>query len=164
MDLKQKLKQDLNTALKEKKELDLSTLRLLNAAIINKEKEKRFKLSKDKPELKEEELVKESQLDDDEIIEVISSEIKKRKETIPEYEKGNRMDLAEKEKKEAEILAKYLPEQMSEEEMKKLVEQIIAKVGASSVKDMGKVMKELSAEIKGKADMSLVSQIVKESL
>lgn len=164
MDLKQKLKQDLNTALKEKKEIDLSTLRLLNAAIISREKEKRFKLSKDKPELKEEELVKESQLNDDEIIEVISSEIKKRKETIPEYEKGNRLDLAEKEKKEAEILARYLPEQMSEEEVKKIVEQIIAKVGASSIKDMGKVMKEVSAELKGKADMSLVSQIVKESL
>lgn len=164
MNLKQKIKQDLYSSLKEKKELELSTLRMLSAAIINKEKEKRFKLSKEKPELKEVELEKESQLNDEEITEVISSEIKKRKEAIIEYKKGNRLDLAEKEKKEKEVLEKYLPAQMSEEEIKKIVEKIITKVGASSIKDMGKVMKELSAVVRGKADMTLVSKIVRELL
>ena len=110
--LKEKILQNLNAALKEKKELEVSVLRLINAAIFNKEKEKRYKLSKEKPELKEEELEKESELTDEKVIDVISSEIKKRKESILEFEKGKRMDLVEKEKAEMEVLQKYLPKEV----------------------------------------------------
>jgi len=164
--LKEKIRENLNSSLKEKKELATSVLRLINAAILNKEKEKRYKISKEKPagEIKEEELEKESQLTDEEIIDVISSEIKKRKESIVLFEKGGRQDLADKEKKEAEILGKYLPEQLSEEEVKKIVEETVKKVGAKEIKDMGKVMAELMPKIKGKADGFLVSKIVKELL
>jgi len=110
--LKEKIQEDLNSALKEKKELEVSVLRLLLSAIFNKEKEKRYKLSKEKPELKEEELEKESELTDEKVIDVISSEIKKRKESILEFEKGKRMDLVEKEKAEMEVLQKYLPKEV----------------------------------------------------
>jgi len=162
--LQEKIRGNLNAALKEKRELETSVLRLVNAAILNKEKEKRYKLSKEKPELKEEELEKESQLTDEEVIDVISSEIKKRKEAIVLFEKGGRQDLVEKETKEKEILEKYLPEQLSEEEVKKLVNEAIAKTGAKEIKDMGRVMAELIPQVKGKADSSLVSKIVKETL
>ena len=107
---------------------------------------------------------KESKLVDEEIINIISTEIKKRKEAAELYEKGDRKELANKEKKELVILQKYLPEQISEEEIKKLAKEAIAKTGATSQKDMGKVMGALSPQIKGKADGSLVSQIVKELL
>jgi len=164
MSLKEQIQQDLNSAIKGKKKIEVSTLRMLNAQILNKEKEKRYKLSKEKPELTEEELEKESQLTDEEVIEVISSEIKKRKESILEFEKGERQDLVEKEKKEIEVLKKYLPEQLSEEEIKKLVKVAIETVEAKEPKDMGKVMAELMPQIKGKADGATVSKIVKELL
>lgn len=164
MSLKQKIQQTLKTAQKEKKEIEISTLRMLRAAILNKEKEKRYKLSKEKPELKEEELEKESQLTDEEVIEVVSSEVKKRKEAILGFEKGERKDLAEKEKKELEILKKYLPEQLPEEEIKKLAREAIEKIGATEIKDMGKVMSELMPRVKGKAEGDQVSKIVKELL
>jgi len=162
--LKEKIQQELNESIKKKEELKLSVLRMVSAAVLNKEKEKRYKLSKEKPDLKEEELTKESQLADEEIIEVISTEIKKRKEAAADYEKGGREELAEKEKKEIEILQKYLPEQLSEEEIKKLVKVAIEKTGAKEPKDMGKVMAELTPYTKGKADGSLVSKVVKDSL
>jgi len=162
MPLKEKITQDLNSALKERKETELSVLRLLISAICNKEKEKRFKASKTKPEMDERNLIKESQLADEEIIDVISSEIKKRKEAAALFEQGKRQDLAQKEKKEAEILQKYLPEQLSEQEIKKLAKEAIAKTQAREQKDMGRVMAELMPKIKGKADNSLVSKIVKE--
>lgn len=166
--LKEQIQNAINQAMKESNELICSTLRMLSAAIISKEKEKRYKVSKQKPGLNEEGLIKESQLADEEIIEVISSEIKKRKDAIALYEKGNRQELADKEKKEIEILQKYLPEQLSEEEIKKLVKEAITKVGGPKgypeIKDMGKVMVELMSKVKGKADNSLVSKIVKESL
>jgi len=162
--LKQKIQQDLTAALKEKKELELSVLRMLNAAIINKEKEKRYKISKVKTELGEEELEKESGLSEDEVLEIIFSEIKKRKEAALLFEKGKRMDLSEKERAEAKILEKYLPEQLSEEEIKKLAKEAIGKTGAAEIKDMGKVMAELMPKLKGRADGSLVSKVVKEIL
>ena len=162
--LKQKIQQDLTAALKEKKELELSVLRMLQGAIINKEKEKRYKTSKIKTELGEEELEKESGLSEDEVLEAISFEIKKRKEAALLFEKGKRMDLSEKEKEEAKILEKYLPEQLSEEEIKKLAKEAIEKTGATEIKDMGKVMAELMPKIKGKADGSLVSKIIRELL
>jgi len=164
MVLKTQIQEDLTSALKEKREIELSTLRMVLTAISNKETEKRTKIWKEKPGLAAEELEKESILTDEETIEVISSEIKKRKEAVLEFEKGQRMDLAGKEKKEIEILEKYLPEQLSEEEIKKIVQEAIEKVGAKDIKDMGKVMAELMPKIKGKADGALVSKIVKELL
>lgn len=162
--LKETIRHDLNSALKEKKELELSVLRLISAAILNKEKEKRYKISKEKPDAKEADLEKESQLQDEEILDVIASEVKKRKESIELFEKGGRKDLAGKEAKEKEILQKYLPEQMSEEQIKKLVEAAVAQASAKEIRDMGKVMAILTPQIKGKADMGQVSKIVKETL
>jgi uncharacterized protein YqeY len=144
--------------MKEKKEREVSTLRLLKAAIFDREKEKRYKISKEKEELKEEELEKESQLSDEEIIEVIHSEIKKRKEAILEFEKGKREDLVKKEKEEIEILKNYLPEQLSEKEIENLAKEIIEKVGLN----FGMVMKEIMPKVKGRAEGALVSKIVKE--
>jgi uncharacterized protein YqeY len=164
MELKKKILEEINKAIKERKELEISTLRQLSAAILNKEKEKRFELNKEKPDLSETDLEKESQLTDEEVVEVVSSEAKKRKESILEFEKGKREELAEKEKGELEILQKYLPEQLSEEEIKGMVKEAVGKVGAKDLKDMGKVMAELMPWIKGKADGNLVSKIVRESL
>jgi uncharacterized protein YqeY len=164
MNLKEKIQGNLNSALKGKEKIETSTLRMLNAQILNKEKEKRYKLSKDEPGLKEEELVEKSELTDEEVIQVVSSEIKKRKESILEFEKGERQDLVEQEKKEIEVLKKYLPEQLSEEEIKKLVKEAIEKTGVKEIKDMGKIMAELMPQIKGKADGTTVSKIVKELL
>lgn len=162
--IKGKIQKDLREAVKKKEELPSLVLRSLLATILNKEKEKRYALSKGEPELAEEELGKESELTDEEVMGVISSEVKKRKEAILEFEKGERLDLAGKEKKEMEILEKYLPEQLSEEEIKKLAEEIIKKVGAKEPKDMGKVMQELMPKIKGRAEGATVSKIVREQL
>lgn len=165
MSLKERILQDLNIVIKEGKELETLVLRQLSAAILNKEKEKRFKLTKEKPDISEKDLEKESQLGaDEEIVEVISSEAKKRKEAILEFGKGERQDLVEKEKKELEILQKYLPEQLSEEEIKKLAKEAIEKVEAKETKDIGKVMAELMPQVKGKADGNQVGKIVKELL
>jgi len=164
MILKTKIQKDLNQAVKKKEEVRSLVLRSLLAAILNKEKEKRYKLSKQKPELTEKDLEKESQLVDEEVIEVISSEVKKRKEAILEFEKGERTDLVEKEKKELEILQKYLPEQLSEEEIKKLAKEAIEKIGAKEPKDMGKVMAELMPQVKGRVEGAVVSRIVRELL
>jgi len=164
MTLKKQIKQNLEIALKGKKRVEVSTLRMLNAAILNKEKEKRYKISKEKPELKPEKLEEESQLIDGEIIQVLQSEIKKRKEAILEFEKGERQDLVNKEKAEMDILQKYMPEQLSEEEIKKIVKTAIEKVGAKEPRDMGKVMGELMPKVKGRADGGIVSRIVKELL
>jgi len=164
MSLKENIQQDLQSALKEKRDIEVSTLRMLSAAILNKEKEKRYKLSKEKPDLSEKELEKESGLTEEEIIEVISSEIKKRKEAISEFEKGERKDLADKEKKELQVLKKYLPEQLSEQEIEKLAKQVIEETGAQGLKDMGKAMGQLMPKVKGRADGGLVSKIVKQLL
>ena len=162
--LKQTIQSDLTQALKRGDEITCSTLRMLLAAILSKEKEKRYKISKEEPELTEKELAEKSFLTDEELIEVVSSEIKKRKEAILGFEKGERKELAEKEKSEMEILGKYLPEQLSEEEIERLVKDAIEEVGAGDIKDMGKVMAALMPKVKGKADGSMVSRIVKELL
>lgn len=162
--LKEKIEADFKKALLEGKGSELSTLRMLKNAIFNKEKEKRYNLSKEKPDFSEKELEKESGLNDEEVLGVISSEIKKRKEAIVLFEKGKRDDLVKKETEETEILTKYLPEQMSEQELRKEVQTIIEKTGAKGQKEMGKVMAQLMPRVKGKADGSLVSKIVKELL
>jgi uncharacterized protein YqeY len=155
MNLKEKIEEDFKKAMKEKKEREISTLRLLKDAIFKREKEKRYRLF---GKVKEEELEKESQLSDQEIIEVILSEIKKRKEAILGFEKGKREDLVKKEKEEMKILERYLPEQLSEKEIENLAKEIIGKVGPN----FGKVMKEMMAKVKGRAEGALVSKIVKE--
>jgi len=162
--LKQQIQNSIKEAMKAGDQVLVGTLRMVMAVIATKEKEKRYKISKDKPELKEEELVKESELADEQIVEVISSEIKKRKDAIVLYQQGNRPELAEKEQKEIEILIKYLPEQLSGEELKKLVEESITTTGAKEMRDMGKVMADLNPKIKGKADGGEVSKLVRELL
>jgi hypothetical protein len=169
--LKQNIKSNTIEALKLGDQFLVGTLRMLLASITTKEKEKRYKISKEKPKATEEILSKESELTDEQIIDVIASEIKKRKDAIVLYEKGNRPELADREKKEIEILKKYLPEQLSEDAIKKLVQESITKVkaemkdpSASSGQAMGKVMADLNPKVKGKADGGEVSKIVKELL
>ncbi|OGZ19202.1 MAG: hypothetical protein A2Z68_01960 [Candidatus Nealsonbacteria bacterium RBG_13_38_11] len=154
MSLKEEIQTKLNSAMKGNRAMEVSVLRQLLAALLNKEKEKRFKSKEEK----------EAQLTDEEVMESISFEAKKRRESIMEFEKGGRKDLADKEKEELTILSKYLPEQMSEQDIRKLVKEAIATTGVSESKDMGKVMQELMPQVKGKADGNLVSQIVKELL
>lgn len=154
MALKQQIQTAVNEAMKSGDSFVAGTLRMLLASVQTKEKDKKFK----------EKIEGEAQLSDQEIIDIISSEIKKRKDAIVLYEKGNRPELADKEKKEIEVLIKYLPEQLSADELKKLVEEAVAKTGAKEMKDMGKVMAELNPQIKGKADSGEVSKLVKEIL
>jgi hypothetical protein len=162
--LKEKIKSDLKEGLKARREIEVSTLRMVLASILNKEKEKRYKIFKEKPEFKETELEKESELTDEEIIQVLFSEQKKRKEAILEFGKGKRQDLVEKETKEMEILEKYLPEQPSEQELKKMAMEAISQAGAKELKDMGKVMANLMPKLKGKVQGGQVSEIVKSLL
>ena len=159
--LKQQIQNDLKEAMKNKDAFLLGVLRMAVTAIKNKELEKRTKLSKTEAIEKLDEM---SQLTDEEALAVMLSEAKKRKDTIEEFTKGGRKDLAEKEQKELEALKKYLPEQMGDEEIRKIVVGAIAQTGASDVKEMGKVMAAIMPQVKGKADGSLVNKIVKEEL
>jgi len=148
MNLKEKISSDLKNALREKKTVDLSVLRMLQSAIRNKEIEKK----------------KRDGLNDEEIIEVITSEIKKRKEAIEEYTKGQRQDLVDKEKSEFEVLMSYMPKQMEEIEIREEVKKAIQEVGAKTQGELGKVMKILMPRMKGKADGALVNKVVREEL
>jgi hypothetical protein len=152
--LKQQIQNDVTAALKGQDSFVAGTLRMVLAAVLTKEKDKKFK----------EKIEGDVVLSDDEIIEVITSEIKKRRDAIALYNQGNRPELAKKEEDEIKVLQKYLPEQLSQDEIKKLVEESIAKVGATQMKDMGKVMADLNPKVKGKAEGSEVSRIVKELL
>lgn len=147
--LAEKIQKDLKAALKAKRVLELSVLRMLITAIRNREIERK---KKDKG------------LSSEEIVEVISSEIKKRKEAIKEYKKGARGELAEKEEKEMEILAKYMPKQLSEDELRVKVKEVIKNLASSSSQDLGRVMGALMGEVKGKADGALVNKIVRQEL
>jgi len=145
--MKKQIQDDLKQAMKAGDSLKTGALRMLLAALTNKEKEKG-----------------QTELSDEGIQQVIATEAKKRKEAAEAFEKGGKREMAEQEKRELEILQAYLPEQMGEEEIRKLVKEAIAKTGALSPQDMGKVMAALMPQTKGKADGSLVSQIVKQSL
>jgi len=175
MTIKEKINRDLKVAIKEKELFKVNTLRQLLAVILNKEKEKKYKLSQSETEPLREDLKKKSFLEDEEIIEIIASEVKKRKEAISEFEKGRREgssqqflekvgNLIEKEEKEIKILQKYLPAPLSVEEIKNLAEKVIKQIGAEGLKDMGKVMKEIIPQTKGRAEGALVSKIVRELL
>ncbi len=160
--LKDKLQQDLKDALKSGNAQKRMTLGLVLSAIKGKELEKRSKLSKsggDPAKFDEQ-----SKLTDEEILDVFSSEIKKRKEAIEQYDKAGREELAQKEKEELAMLMEYMPEQMTEEQVREEVKKAISATGALGPKDMGKVIGAVMAKIKGKADGQVVSKLVKEEL
>jgi uncharacterized protein YqeY len=161
MDLRERIQKDLQEALKNSEKSRLSVLRLLRDAVTKKEKEKRAALS---AIIEEEERAKKSLLTDQEVLQLIVSSIKRSKEAILQFKQGERDDLAEKEKGEIEILNQYLPEQLGEDDIKKMVIEIIKETRANSLKDMGKVMGLLMPKIQGQADGGLVSRIVKELL
>ncbi|MBI2063139.1 MAG: GatB/YqeY domain-containing protein [Candidatus Yanofskybacteria bacterium] len=160
--MKQQLQNDLNMALKEKDQLKRLVLGMLMTAVKNKELMKRQQLSKTISDAGE--LEKQSQLMDEEIIGVIGSEVKKRKEAMEQFKTGGRDDLAQKEKSELDILLTYLPEQLSEDGIRAEVQKTISELGAAGIKDMGKVIGAVMAKLKGKADGGAVSKIVKELL
>ncbi len=162
MSLKTKIEENFINALRNQEELTLSTLRLLKTVILNKEKEKRYKITKTEKNIKEADLVKKSELTDEEIVDLIFSEIKKRKEAIILYRQGKREELAKKEADEIEILKKYLPEQISEGEIENLAKEAIKNIGAKSISDMGKVIKELMPKLKGKAEPQIITAIIKK--
>ena len=145
----EQIQNDLRESLKNKDEIKVSTLRLLIGAIKN------FAIEKESTSYIP---------TDEEILEVIRKEAKKRKESIEQFEAGGRNELVEKETKELQILESYLPAQMSEKEVEKIIEQKIQELGATSAAEIGKVMGTLSQELKGKADMGFVSSIVRKQL
>lgn len=140
------IESDLKDAIKSKNELLSSTLRMLKSDIMYE----KTKGTED--------------LTDEKIIEVLTRSAKRRREAITEYEKGGRNDLADKEKKELEIIMKYLPQQMSESEIASYIDKIIASMGTITKKDIGKVMGQVMKDLKGKADGQLVKQIVQNKL
>ena len=144
--LKEKLQNDMKEAMKAGDALRRMVLSLVLSAVKNKEIEKR------------------SELTDEEIIDAISSEVKKRKESIESYEKGGREELAQKERDELNVLMEYMPEQMSEDEIRTEAKKAIAETGAKEIKEMGKVLGVLMPNLKGRADGQTVSRIVKEEL
>ncbi len=146
MALKEQLDADLKAAMKEKATLKLSVVRMLKSAV----------------KYREIELMK--PLDDAGVQTVIGSEIKRRRDSVEQYRQGGREELAAKEEAEIAILQGYQPAQLSPDELGKLVDGVIARVGAQGPKDMGKVMKELVLEVAGKAEGKVVSEMVKAKL
>lgn len=146
MTLKEKLQEDLKTAMKNKDTVRLSVIRLAKAAVMNLE------------------IARGHQLSDEEVIEVLAKEVKQRNDSLVEFEKAGRKDLVENLQKEILIVQEYLPAPLSETEVRKLIEEVIAEVGASSKKDMNKVMPVLMPKVKGRADGKLVNQIVNSLL
>ncbi len=144
--MKERILNDLKTAMKNQDKEKLSVVRMIKGA------------------LQLEEINKKRDLTDDEIILVISKQIKTRKESITEFQKANRIDLIEQTEKEIEILNEYMPEQLSEDEVNNIVDQAFEIVNPQAMSDMGKIMKEITPKLSGKADMSMVSKIVKDKL
>lgn len=144
--MRDKIINDIMTAMKNKEKEKLSVLRMVKGAI------------------QLEEINKKKNLDDNEVISVISKQIKTRKESIVEFAKGNRQDLIEQTEKEIEILNEYMPEQLSEAEILLIINKAIEELKPQAISDMGKIMKEINPKLIGKADMSLVSRLVKEKL
>ena len=147
MSLKEQLFNDLKTAMKEKDAIKKEVVQIVRAGVLQIEKD-----------------TKVDNLDDAGVLGVISKEIKKLKDVLPDFEKGGRQDLVDAANKKIELLNAYLPEQMSEDEIKAVVDEAIKSVGAVSMKDMGKVMGMVSGKTKGRADNKLVSDIVKNAL
>ncbi len=145
--LEEDILSDYKEAMKSRDTLKSSALSFLRAAMINVALDKKKKL-----------------LDDEDVIVVIRKQIKQRQDSIEQFKKGNRLELAEKETKEMRILQAYLPKQLSADEVRRVVEEVAAAAGASGPKDMGKVMKEVMARVGSAADSKLVSDLVKEKL
>ena len=146
MSLKEQLLQDMKEAMKEKDTIRKNTVQLVRSGILQIEKDKQI------------------ELDDEGILDVIAKELKKRRDTIPDFEKSGRTDLLEGLNKEIEVLLGYLPKQLTEDEIKSIVEGAVAESGASTMKDMGKVMAIISPKVKGRADNKIVSGFVKQML
>ncbi len=142
--LTEKIQKDLTEALKGKKEVVVSTLRLLLSEIHNRGIEKQ------------------SELNDEDIIAVIRKGVKQREEAIDSYQKGGRQDLADKEKQEKEVLSNYLPQEMTPEELEKITKGVIDEVGASGPGDFGKVMGVVMSKVKGRIDGAKVAEAVKK--
>ena len=144
--IKDRLQEDWKTALKAKDKFKTSVISTAKAAILLVEKTDNRKL------------------EEDEVITILAKEVKQRRESMLEFEKGNRQDLVDQCEAEIKILLEYLPQQLGEEEIKQIVKESAEEVGANSIKDMGKVMSAVRPKVVGKADGKLVSQIVKEYL
>lgn len=160
--IKQKLQDELKAALKAGDPARRLTIGMVLSAIKNRELEKRNKLSKTGVQIQD--LDAQSALTDDETVEVIAMEVKKRKEAFEIYSQNNRTDLAEKEKTELVVLMEFLPQQLSEDEIRAEVKKAIDEVKPQSIKDMGKVVGLVMPRVKGKADGQTISRIVKEEL
>lgn len=146
MSLEERLLEEMKQAMKTNDKLHLSTIRMIRTGVKNKEIEQRNKL------------------DDDAVMRVIQGMVKKGEESIEQFKLGGRMDLVEKETKEIEILKSYLPKPLSQEEILKIIDQTIEETKASSLKDLGKVMKSVMPKLGGRAEGALINQLVKERL
>ena len=144
--MRNQILEDLKSAMKAQDKLKLSVIRMVKSS------------------LQMEELNKKRELTDEEVIDVISKQIKTRKDSINEFEKGGRDDLVESTSKEIEILSAYLPEQLSDEELTEIIDKVFDEVKPESPRDMGKIMKAITPLVKGKADMGKVSSIIKSML
>lgn len=142
----EKIKKDLVTSMKEQDKFKLSVLRMLKSSI------------------QAEEINKKSDLTDDEVLNVIKKQVKVRNASLEEYKTYNRLDLVESLSKEIEILKSYLPEELSIDELNKIIDEKFDEIKPTSIKDMGKVIKEVSNIVGTRADMSLVSKIIKDKL
>lgn len=144
--MKNRIIEDIKSAMKSQDKVALAVVRML------------------KSDIQMAELNKKGELSDDEIVSIVSKQIKMRKDSIKEFEKGNRNDLIEQANEEIKILEKYLPEQLTEEEVADIIDNVFSKVNPTSQSDMGKIMGALTPLVKGKTDMGIVSKIVKEKL
>ena len=144
--MRERILNDLKEAMKAQDKTTLAVIRMVKGA------------------MQMEELNKKKELDDDEVIALIAKQIKTRKESIVEFEKGNRQDLIDATNTEIEILNKYMPEQLSEEEVNNIIDEIFTEVKPESMRDMGKIMGLANSKLKGRADMSYVSSIIKNKL
>lgn len=144
--LSDKLVADMKEAMKQKDKVRLATIRMVRAA------------------QKEAEIDHHKELDDQELTEIIVRQVKIRKDALPEYEKANRVETVQQLQEEIEVLQGYLPEQLSEDEIRDLIRETIKKTGAKGPQDMGKVMKDLMPGLKGRADGKIINQLVKEIL
>ncbi|MBM3238508.1 GatB/YqeY domain-containing protein [Candidatus Poribacteria bacterium] len=146
MTLKERIMEDMKQAMKAKDKSTLEAIRMLRSALRNREIEKQ------------------AELDDDGVIQVLANQIKKRKESIEQFRDAGRMDLVEREEKQLQALEIYMPQKLSLEEIKRLVDEVVAETGASSMRDMGKVMSAIMPRLQGKADGKEVNQMVREKL
>lgn len=146
MTLKDKLKEDLKSAMKEKDTIRKNVVQLIKAGVLQVEKDSKVTL------------------DDDGVLNVIAKQLKQRRDSLPEYEKSGRDDLISQLKREMDILMEYLPPQLSHEELEAIVKQAVEETGAQSVKDMGKVMAAVMPKTKGRADGKEINRIARELL